>query len=313
MTEAATHMLEMLDAQGLFCGQSPTMRAVDALIADVAQTQIPVLLFGESGTGKDIYARLIHRQSEKNNLPLRKLSCTLIDAQSLLQHLRLCCGSHTTNVPGTLFVDGVDELDIVSQRALLSLLPDGDPASDDKIYSRLICTASRNLEHEVAAGRFRSELYFRISGFCIRLPALRERKEDIPGLLRFLLAKHSIEPNCPVITDQAMEVLIRYAWPGNIRELENLAKKIVALGDVDKVLSDLRLDVEVPRERSEAPLSSFKRAARAASRRTERDLILKALNQTNWNRKRAAQELKISYKSLLYKIKQIGVQESGLE
>jgi DNA-binding NtrC family response regulator len=313
MVDTATHFVEMLEGHSLFRGQGPSMRAFDARIADLAQTRIPLLLFGESGTGKDVYARLIHRYNAKDDSPMRKISCTLIDAQSLLQQLRSCCGSPTANVPGTLFVDGVDQLDLVCQRAFLSLLPDGDPVSDDaKIRSRLICAASRNLEHEVASGRFKSELYFRISGFCLRLPALRERKEDIPELLRFLLAKHATGRTYP-ITDHATEVITAYAWPGNIRELENLAKKIVALGQVDIVLNDLRLDADAPRESPDPGLSSFKRAARAASRRTERDLILKALNQTNWNRKRAAQELKISYKSLLYKIKQIGVQESGLE
>src|SRR3981189_2629780 len=196
----------------------------------------------------------------------------------------------------------------------LWLLPDGEPSGGNgEKGSRFISSTSRNLEKEVEAGRFRRELYFRINGVILRLPPLRERKEDMPALLEYFLAKHSneLKKDAPELSSDARELMASYDWPGNIRELGNLAKKIVAVGDPMLALGDLRATYAGAPVTSEGPhVSSLKVAARAASRRTERELILKALEPTHWNRKRAARELQISYKSLLYKIKQIGVQGS---
>ena len=176
---------------------------------------------------------------------------------------------------------------------------------------RLVASSSRNLEREIEAGRFRAELYFRINGVCLYLPPLRDRREDIPELLEHFLAKHAGELRraIPLVNEMELEHIRVYHWPGNVRELENLARKIVVFGDCRKAIEELR---EVPRlgpaPFEESPASSLKVAARAASRRAERDLISKALERTHWNRKRAAQELQISYKSLLYKIKQTGLE-----
>jgi two-component system response regulator AtoC len=202
-------------------------------------------------------------------------------------------------------------LDAACQRALLALLPDGEPSSRNGEKSlRFISATSRNLDKEVQAGRFPRELYFRINGVILRLPPLRERKEDIPALLTHFLVKHAneLKKNVPELTSDARELIASYNWPGNIRELENLAKKIVAVGDPTLALGDLRATYRSVPATGESPQpSSLKVAARAASRRTERELILQALERTHWNRKRAARELQISYKSLLYKIKQIGI------
>src|SRR5258707_5140292 len=307
MTVSA-RVLERPESSWVIHGNGPAFQSLKRVIGEVCKTDIPLLLVGESGTGKDVYARFIHQGSNRAGYPLRKLSCTLVDSEHLLLQLRDC----SANGDGTLFVDGVDELDLLCQRALLSFLPDGDHGSaDGKIRARLICSTSRNLNEEVMEGRFRRELYFRINGVCLSLPPLRERKEDIPELLEFLLAKHSnqLSKIRPVVSPEAINILSTYAWPGNVRELENVAKKIVALGDADLAVSDLRLGVQGNKSESDdTRLSSFKATARAASRRAEHELILKALKQTRWNRKRAAQELQISYKSLLHKIKQIGVQ-----
>jgi len=147
-----------------------------------------------------------------------------------------------------------------------------------------------------------------INGVILRLPPLRDRKEDIPDLLECFLVKHAneLKKNTPELSRDDRKLLFAYDWPGNIRELENVARKIVAVGDAGLALGDLRIS-RVPQGIGEGvSVSSLKVAARAASRRTERELILKALEQTHWNRKRAARDLQISYKSLLYKIKQIG-------
>jgi two-component system, NtrC family, response regulator AtoC len=307
-------------------GQGPDLHSLNALAAEIAQTDIPVLLVGESGTGKDVYARLIHRLSGRTENSLTKINCSAPDAGQLLNDVRAAMlGADVPDAPGafvaadergglfetrTVFLDGVHELDSVCQRVLLSLLPDGEPRNGAaKATRRFISSTSCNFEKEIEAGRFRLELYFRINGVILRLPPLRDRKEDIPDLLECFLAKHANElrKNSPELSREARKLLFAYDWPGNIRELENVARKIVAVGDAELALGDLRASrIAQPTGGDGASSSSLKVAARAASRKTERELILKALEQTHWNRKRAARDLQISYKSLLYKIKQIG-------
>ncbi|MGA2813409.1 MAG: sigma 54-interacting transcriptional regulator [Candidatus Acidiferrum sp.] len=314
-------------------GQGTAMRAINAMVADVAPTDISVLLIGESGTGKEAYARLIHRLSEgratlgqaenagsrqAGETPLRKISCATHDAPRFLAQLRDCLALEAASEnPGCLFLDGIEELDLGCQRTLASMLPDGEPEAGRARKTRLISSTSVDLEKAIETGRFRRELYFRINGASLRLPPLRERKEDIPGLVEHFLAKHSRGAKAaPVLNSEALELLVAHAWPGNIRELENIVKKMVAFADSKVALSELRAAPQWMRQPEAAPeprISSLKVAARAASRRTERELILKALERTHWNRKRAAQELQISYKSLLYKIKQIDVPGPGSE
>jgi len=295
-------------------GYSPAIQKLNAMVGEIARTNIPVLLMGESGTGKEVYGRLIHRLSPNCHLPLKKLSCRALEAGEFLARLR---SDLKGNVEGpedglrTLFLDEIDELDLECQKVLLSLLPDGDSDENGNSRVRLIASTSRNLDKEIESGRFRRELYFRINGVCLRLPPLRERREDIPLLTEHFLAKHAAElgRTMPVMTDEELEFLGVQDWPGNIRELENLARKIALLGDNGRVIDELR---EMPKQEPALPEDrrslSLKVAARAASRRAERDLISKALERTHWNRKRAAQELQISYKSLLYKIKQTGLE-----
>jgi two-component system response regulator AtoC len=180
--------------------------------------------------------------------------------------------------------------------------------------ARVVSTTNRNLDEEMRAGRFRSELYYRINGVCLRVPALRDRKEDIPQLVQFFVKKHTSQLGRPrpSVSPRTLEIFQNHSWPGNIRELENMVKKIVALGDENLAAAELATPIPEPRMRRDAEARSYslKAAARAASREAERELIMKALTRTRWNRKRAAQELQISYKSLLYKLKQIGFEDS---
>jgi len=316
MTPQLNSVLDLPVEAGFVLGQGPIMVALNAMAADIAPTDISVLLVGESGTGKEAYARLIHRMSRVHDVPLKKISCATLDPLRLLGQVQdvLRDGSNVEH-PACLFLDGVEELDLASQRALASVLPDGEPELARAKKVRLISSTSVNLGKSVDAGQFRRELYFRINGASLRLPPLRERKEDIPALVEHFLMKFTAgQRESIMLNSEAMETLISYSWPGNIRELENLVKKMAALADTKAALSELRATPRPVRRMSsgEGPkTSSLKVAARAASRRTERELILKALERTHWNRKRAAQELQISYKSLLYKIKQIEVLGSG--
>ncbi len=318
MVTPSNQVSDLSTDMGVVFGQGEAITALNAIVADVATTDLPVLLMGESGTGKEVYARLIHRLSSYSGGPLRKLICRTVDPGVLLTQVHQAFRQDPEEGgTGTTFLDGVDELDRAAQRLILSLLPDGESkGSTGEKSARLISSTSRNLGNETAAGQFRRELYFRINGICLRLPPLRERKEDIPALANYLLSRYAgeLKRGTPALTEEAMEFLTAHEWPGNIRELENVIKKIVILGEAKMVLRDLGTRAtNQSRTSSGVSFSSLKVAARAASRRTERELILQALERTHWNRKQAAQELQISYKSLLYKIKEIGVQSRDSE
>jgi two-component system response regulator AtoC len=306
--------ITLLDAEDRsatpFRTQDPNMRSIESMVGEIAATNIPVLLVGESGTGKDVYAHLIHRLSAEKPGKWKKITCATAEPKRLQSELQEISKAA---VPGLgmphVFLDGIDELEPSCQKLLHSLIPDGELRGDEaELRARIISSATRHPEKEVAAGRFRRELYFRINGVCIQMPALRERKEDIPQLLGYFLKKHAddLKKNNPELNAETTELLRAYPWPGNIRELENVARKMVVLGNAEMAIRDLRpaqSDKNVPLHYER--ISSLKIESRAASRLRERELILQALQRTKWNRKRAAQELQISYKSLLYKIKQI--------
>jgi two-component system response regulator AtoC len=312
MTTQSNPMIDMGLAPGCVFGADPAMQPINAIVSDIARTKIPVLLLGESGSGKEVYARLLHKMSLYPQGSFKKIQCAAVEGNRFRDEIVAALhadGNGRGNATGTVFLDEVDELDQNCQRTLLSALmhAENTDEGDDRTL-RLICAASRDLEEEVARGRFRRELFFRINGVCLRLPALRERKEDIPALLDYFLTKHAaqLRKPAPAIAEDVLELLQGYHWPGNIRELENLAKKIVAFGQAKTALADLRMEPQKTARAVEISSSrSLRNASRAASRRTEQELILKALERTRWNRKRAAQELQISYKALLYKLKQI--------
>jgi two-component system response regulator AtoC len=294
----------------LLWGGAAAMRALNSMVPELARTTIPILLLGESGTGKEVYARALHRLAGGDAGQLRKISCPSVNARHFLHEIKagLRKSSEGKKV-GTLFLDEIEELNPECQRHLLTLVGDlGILTEEQDAKVRLISATASDLEKEVEAGRFRRELYFRINGACLKLPPLRERIEDIPAFTDYFLSRHAegLKKKAPALNQETLEVLVSYHWPGNVRELENVARKMVALGDAALAVSDLRVARMIrPAGMNAGKFSSLKVAARAASRQTERELILQALQRTKWNRKRAARELQISYKSLLYKLKQI--------
>ncbi len=297
---------------GWFTGVSRATLTLEGVLSEIAPTNIPILFVGESGTGKEMFARRAHRLSRHATAPLIRVSCGSIRSNDLFSEIGSNSRGQEFNGTRTLFLDEIADLDVSCQRDLLCALPDGEGESCRSAFNvRLISTTSRNLDQEMRAGRFRSDLYYRISCICLRLPPLRERKEDIPSLLEFFLTKHAGELGRPRpdFSAEALQSLIDYSWPGNIRELENVARKLVALGDEKLALAGIEEQMAISARDKTSETYSLKAAARAASREAERELILKALSRTRWNRKRAARELQISYKSLLYKLKQIGVDE----
>jgi len=311
MSDPARELVIQTDSGWIFSA-SAAIQTIEGVIAEIAPTNLPILLVGESGTGKEMFANRVHQLSGHCEQPLARISCASMKSPAFSDELRLNSrdGGYGT---GTVFLDEIGELDAACQRDLLCALPNGSAMPEKGILkARIISTTNRNMDEEMRAGRFRSELYYRISCVCLRLPPLRERKEDIPALVDFFLKKHAAELGRPrpSLRPQTLQHFLDHSWPGNIRELENVIKEIVVLGDERLAMTQLSASSTNSAQAAAARSYSLKAAARAASREAERELILQALARTRWNRKRAAQELQISYKSLLYKLKQIGFENS---
>ena len=285
-------------------GESPAIQPLNRLLLELAGTRIPFLLMGESGTGKDAYARAIHFRAGEAGGEFKKVVCAGLEPQHLWHELQGSArGGTCEGKPSTVYLDEIEMLSAECQRQLLTHLSDARGSAAIRLISSTTC----DLQKEVDEGRFRRDLFFRINGGCLKLPALRERSEDIGPLAEHFLSGHAeeLKKRVPGLTQETKELLMAYHWPGNIRELENATRKMAALGDNKLALQDLRVARMTGAKGNYGEHSSLKKAARAASRQTERELIIRALQRTNWNRKRAAQELQISYKSLLYKLKQI--------
>jgi len=286
-------------------GVSASMRPVEAVIRELAQSDVPVLVLAETGAGKRATAERIHAMSGRREQPFRWLQCLSAEPDDL----EAVCGN---GFEGTLYLDEVADLDAAGQARLLEALPRTNGNGTQGHGARLICGSARELEAEVKAGRLREDLYYRISSVCLRLPPLRQRKEDIPGLMEYFLHKHAREFRLavPVVSPATQRLFQDYAWPGNLRELEDATRVLVALGDEQIAMGGLRVLLRKP-DADGGGTISLKAAARAASREAERELILKALTRTRWNRRRAAEQLQISYKALLYKLKQIRCEGYG--
>jgi two-component system, NtrC family, response regulator AtoC len=291
---------------------SESMKALERAMERIAPMNLPVLLVGESGTGKAFIAHRLHQLSSRRDDPFLQAICSDLTAEAVDQHFDGSASGHRNGSAGsgTLFLKEIGELSSANQRSLLHAILEGDSEAGGKSGGlRLVSSTTVDLEEEMAASRFRRDLYYRLRGACLHLPPLRERKEDVPALAEALLRKHAMlqGQTCPALDSEDFSLLQEWHWPGNIRELDNVIKQIVVLNDAKSVLSGFLI---VPKEERKSQLLpnrlALKAATRAASRQVEKTLILDALAKTRWNRKRAAQELQISYKSLLSKLKQIG-------
>jgi two-component system, NtrC family, response regulator AtoC len=293
---------------------SAGMRTVEAVIRELSQNDVPVLVVAEHGSGKAAAAERIHVLPRRATEPFRSYQGSEATDQVL------AAGS---GEGGTVYLQEVGELTPASQKELVRQIglsgkgnsnsKDRDSNEDQRRIPRFICGTSCELEPEVKAGKFREDLYYRISGVCLRLPPLRQRKEDIPVLRDWFLsaAARDFCRAVPALSRETQNFFLEYHWPGNIRELKDAARAIVALGDETLAMGGLRSLLRRGDRGGPGEKISLKDAARAASREAERELILHVLTRTRWNRRRAAQELQISYKALLYKLKQIGCEEYG--
>lgn len=284
---------------------SASMRPVEAVIRELAQSDVLVLLLAERGAGKHATARRIHEMSRRNAQPFRFFECATLTPDILAAPHDPGTGT------GTIFLEDVADLSATCQQRLRDeLLHEGGQGS----LGRVICASARDLEVEVKAGRLREDLYYRISGVCLRLPPLRQRKEDIPRLTAHFLERYAEEFRRPVpqLSTATLRMFEEYPWPGNMKELADAARVLVALGDERLAMGGLRalLQHHVPGNGNGSGVS-LKAASRAASHEAEKELILTVLTRTRWNRRRAAEELQISYKALLYKLKQIRYEGHG--
>ncbi|MFZ0760899.1 MAG: sigma-54 dependent transcriptional regulator [Candidatus Sulfotelmatobacter sp.] len=309
-------------------GGTEAMRSLRERLAKIAGANVPVLIQGESGTGKDIIARMIHATSPWKTGPWVKVNCpaipgTLLESELFGYEKGAFTGAYGTKPGrvemahrGTLFLDEISELDMGLQSKLLQLLQDGQfcrigAQEDKKVEVRVVCATNRKLEEEIANGAFRADLFYRINVVNLHMPPLRERASDIPQLVGYFLEYYNRKFNARAnpLSVELMNAFRKYHWPGNVRELENLMKRYVILGTEDSISGDLRpqspdffsADIAV-----DGPVS-LKKITRQAVHELERKIILKVLQHHHWNRKQAARALNISYRALLYKIRDAGL------
>ena len=332
---------------------SAAMERVWALVERVADTDVPVLLVGESGVGKDVVARRIHAASHRAGRPFVKINCAALPGELLESELfghekGAFTGAHAEKPgkfelahQGTIFLDEIGEMDPRLQAKLLQVLQDEEyyrvgGKRSIRVDARVVVATNVDLESAIEKGAFREDLYYRLNVVTLRVPSLRERKEDVAPLVRHFVEKYRRRygGGLEKVPDEVMARFHEYDWPGNVRELENLVRRLVVLKDPAMVLGELapaRLaaapvplvasapsgmniaqNVAVPPKPPEplalhAPLpedAPLKEVGKRAARIAEREAILRALGRTGWNKRKAAARLQISYKALLYKIKE---------
>jgi two-component system, NtrC family, response regulator AtoC len=311
-------------------GKSEAMQSLRTSLCKVAATSMPILIQGESGTGKNIIARTIHNLSPWKDGPFVNVNCRSIlgtlesnlfsyeKGAILEEHGK--SGRVQKTHRGTLFLDEISELDLALQSKLLRFLQDGqlwriDEHLDRKAQLRVVCTTSRLLQLEMENGTFRQDLFYRINVANFRLPPLRERRDDIEDLVHHFLERHNRKHNCRTgsVSGKLLNTLQKYHWPGNIRELENLIESYVILGSEDMISKELvaRKEFEFlnPEINLDGPIS-LKKLSRRVTRELERNVILKSLQANQWNRKQVARALGISYRGLLNKIRDANLSPS---
>lgn len=293
-----------------YSGTSASSRELTETVSRVATTDSPVMILGESGTGKDVCARAIHRQSELNDQPLVVASLGGVPAASIETRLFGVPGKENHGgllqaaAGGTVFLDEVGDLSPEVQSKLLRLIEGAEASESARPQVRLLSATNRDLEAAIRAGTFRSDLYYRLAVVELRLLPLRELREDIPGLAHFLLNKlnRSLKTNYREVTPQAMVQLLDHDWPGNVRELQNVLERAMILGDSEVVRAR---DLPHPIGREQEVEYDLRKVVRAF----ERDHIRRALVAADWSRKAAAELLGISTTSLWRRMTELGIEE----
>jgi len=315
--------------------QSPKMREVREIIRQAARADVTVLICGETGTGKDLVARGIHELGVRQAGPFVKVNCAAVPRELLESELfghergaftgahQLKIGKFEAADHGTIFLDEIGDLHPALQGKLLHVLQDGQFSrvggrSTIKVDVRVLAATNQNLERAVAGGRFRDDLYYRLNVVQILVPALRERPEEIPLLAHYFAERYArlFQHEGFALPEETVQRLVRYRYPGNVRELENIVKRMIVLGDSQLTRAPWPGELVDAKPESAAPPPvrvriALKDISRKAAQAAERQAILDALEETQWNRMRAAKLLKISYRALLYKIKDAALVPDG--
>jgi two-component system response regulator AtoC len=318
--------------------QSAPMQVVWHVVQQAAQVNVTVLICGETGTGKEVVARAIHHLSARQREPFVKVNCAAVPPDLLESELfghergaftgahQLKLGKFEAANQGTILLDEIGELHPALQAKLLHVLQDGafsrvGGKSTIKVDVRILAATNRDLERAVVEHRFRDDLYYRLNVIQIMVPPLRERQEEIAGLTEYFAERYAraFHREGFQVAPSAMERLARYRFPGNVRELENLVKRMIVLGDPLLARTPFGSGREAagggdgaraPARVAPPGALPLKEVARRAARAAEREAISRVLDETGWNRVRAARLLKISYRALLYKIKDAGLERA---
>ena len=328
--------VEELADDVFFVAASANMRKLRSQAALVANVDIPVLMLGESGTGKEVMARLIHKLSPRAHRTFLKVNCAAVPAELLESELfgyeqgaftganHAKPGKFEICNKGTILLDEIGEMPPSLQAKLLHVLQDQQfsrlgSRTVLKVDVRILAATNINIPEALANKRLREDLYYRLNAFTLQIPPLRERKEEIPILLKHFMSRMSEQyARAPLpFSPELMQACLDYSWPGNLRELNNFIKRFLVLGDEKLAINELRPKGDAagahfdPTSRSASDSSGgLKSVARSAKDEAEAEAITHALEATNWNRKQAATLLQISYKALLYKIRQYGIAQA---
>ncbi|HXP84835.1 MAG TPA: sigma-54 dependent transcriptional regulator [Bryobacteraceae bacterium] len=338
--EAVKHPEGPMASRGLVDRHS-WMSKMEPFLSHVGASDAPVLLNGETGSGKEVLARRLHAASPRASRPLLKLNCAALPSELIESELfgyekgaftgafKSKPGKFALANGGTVLLDEIGDMDIRLQAKLLHVLQDGEfePLGGNetvRVNVRVMAATHNDLEKAIRDGRFREDLYYRLNVINIQVPPLRERLSEIPTLAEYFLKKFATPGGPPPkITAALHEALLAYAWPGNVRELENFMRRFLILPDAEAAADELRKKTlragnaaaavalpepssTVPQTNSIAPVPTLENVT-AAQKHAEVEAILSALNRTKWNRKQAAAILRVDYKALLYKLKKLGI------
>jgi len=328
---------------GIFLGSNQRMREIQAVVGQVGWSGAPVLIQGETGTGKEVLARELHARSPRAGKPFLKLNCAALPSELVESELfgyergaftgafQKKAGMFENADGGTLLLDEIGDMDFRLQAKLLQVLQDSSfqrigGKETIKVDVRIMAATHRDLEQAIVERNFRDDLFYRLNVINIHLPPLRERKEDILPMAEHLTRKHAGKgPALSPFPPELKQAIMAYHWPGNVRELENFVRKLLIFKDFDAIARELQakaarkavaatpaaepqaLVARVPVEESPI-LEQVVKAKQLA----ETDAIIDALNATRWNRKRAAALLQIDYKALLYKMKKLGIEGKSM-
>jgi two-component system response regulator AtoC len=365
ITELRRQLTDDQDRAFLFWGDSPEMQTIASVIEQVSDSDVTVLIRGESGVGKELVARAIHQRSSRKDRPFVKVNCAALPGELLESELfghekGAFTGAATTRIgkfeqadTGTIFLDEIGEMKAALQAKMLHVLQDAQftklgSNKSIEVDVRVVAATNRDLEAMMLRSEFREDLYYRLKVIEVTVPPLRERRNEISYLTDFFIDRYARRYNRPVrqLSDQLLKLFQSYQWPGNIRELENMIKRIVILQDEALVVREMSrtlrpahafaasgVGAALPQAPSSVPTdepddletieddepqpeevvvtapvgSRLADVAKAAALKAERSIIEDTLHQTHWNRRRAAEQLGVSYKTLLNKIKECGI------